>query len=59
MAPPSVLDYLAAHEVAHLVHMNHSEEFWTVAKKLAPHTDHAEAWLFAHGSKLHRFGASS
>ena len=57
MAPPFVLDYLAAHEVAHLVHMNHSDDFWAVTKKLAPRTDHAEAWLYAHGSSLHRYGA--
>ena len=57
MAPPFVLDYLAAHEVAHLVHMNHSDEFWDVTKKLAPCTDQAEAWLYAHGSSLHRYGA--
>ncbi len=58
MAPPFVLDYLAAHEVAHLVHMNHSDEFWAVTKKLAPMTDRAEAWLHAHGSSLHRYGAT-
>ena len=57
MAPPFVLDYLAAHEVAHLVHMNHSDDFWAITKKLAPRTDHAEAWLYAHGSSLHRYGA--
>jgi predicted metal-dependent hydrolase len=57
MAPPFVLDYLAAHEVAHLIHMNHSDEFWSVTKKLAPQTDRAEAWLYAHGSLLHRYGA--
>ena len=58
MAPPFVLDYLAAHEVAHLVHMNHSDAFWEVAKKLAPMTDRAEAWLHAHGLSLHRYGAT-
>ena len=57
MAPPFVLDYLAAHEVAHLVHMNHSDAFWNLTKKLAPRTDHAEAWLYANGSSLHRYGA--
>lgn len=57
MAPPFVLDYLAAHEVAHLVHMNHSDEFWALTRRLAPKTDHAEAWLYAHGSSLHRYGA--
>lgn len=59
MAPPFVLDYLAAHEVAHLVHMNHSAEFWSVARHLAPQTDRAEAWLHAHGASLHRYGVES
>lgn len=57
MAPPFVLDYLAAHEVAHLVHMNHSDLFWSVTKRLAPRTEQAEAWLYANGSSLHRYGA--
>jgi predicted metal-dependent hydrolase len=57
MSPPFVLDYLAAHEVAHLVHMNHSEKFWELTRQLAPHTDRAETWLKAHGTGLHRFGA--
>ncbi len=57
MAPPHVLDYLAAHEVAHLVHMNHSDEFWSLARDLAPQTDLAEVWLRAHGAFLHRYGA--
>lgn len=56
MAPPYVLDYLAAHEVAHLVHMNHSAEFWALTHDLAPLTDRAEAWLHAHGASLHRYG---
>lgn len=58
MAPPFVLDYLAAHEVAHLVHMNHSSRFWAVTKKLAPQTERAERWLKRHGSALHRFGGA-
>jgi predicted metal-dependent hydrolase len=58
MAPDHVLDYLAAHEVAHLVHMNHSEEFWALTHRLAPHTDRAEAWLHAQGASLHRFGVA-
>jgi predicted metal-dependent hydrolase len=37
--------------------MNHSARFWALARKLAPQTDRAEAWLQAHGSSLHRFGA--
>ena len=56
MAPPFVLDYLAAHEVAHLVHLNHSEKFWAVTRRLSDDTDAAEAWLKAHGATLHRYG---
>jgi predicted metal-dependent hydrolase len=58
MAPPLVLDYLAAHEVAHLKEMNHSDRFWTLLKRLAPHTDEAESWLTKQGSSLHRYGKS-
>jgi predicted metal-dependent hydrolase len=57
MAPPDVLDYLAAHEVAHLVHMNHSDRFWALTRELAPQIDDAEAWLKQHGARLHRYGA--
>ena len=53
MAPPEVLDYLAAHEVAHLVEMNHSKDFWTLTRRLCPQTDHGRAWLKQHGAKLH------
>ena len=56
MAPPFVLDYLAAHESAHLVHMNHSPAFWTAVERLTADTDRAEAWLKAHGASLLRFG---
>lgn len=56
LAPGFVLDYLAAHEVAHLVHMDHSPAFWAVAARLAPELDAAEAWLKANGAGLHRFG---
>jgi predicted metal-dependent hydrolase len=57
LAPPSVLDYLAAHEVAHRVEMNHSPRFWRLVKQLDPAMDAAEAWLKRHGSGLHRYGA--
>lgn len=58
-SPPVVLDYLAAHEVGHLVHLNHSPKFWKIVRALAPETDRAEAWLSTHGSSLHRFGKTS
>jgi predicted metal-dependent hydrolase len=56
MAPPFVLDYLAAHEVAHLKYMNHSKRFWALTEKLCPDLKRAEAWLQAHGPGLYKFG---
>jgi predicted metal-dependent hydrolase len=56
MAPPFVLDYLAAHEVAHLRELNHSNRFWKLTYQLCPRTDEAEAWLKTYGSALHRIG---
>ena len=56
MAPPFVLDYLAAHEAAHLVHLNHSPRFWTLAHRLCPDVNRAEAWLSVHGAHLHKYG---
>ena len=58
MAPPHVLDYLAAHEVAHLRHMNHSAQFWATTSRLVPDYERAEAWLKVHGVGLMHFGAS-
>ena len=52
MAPPSVLDYLAAHEVAHFVHMNHSAEFWALCRTLCPHTEESRHWLKSEGTTL-------
>jgi predicted metal-dependent hydrolase len=59
LAPPFVLDYLAAHEVAHRREMNHGPRFWRLVHSLAPHTDRAEAWLKAYGRSLHRYGAAA
>jgi len=56
LAPSHVLDYLAAHEVAHLVEMNHSARFWRLVQRLCPGHDRAKAWLEAHGADLHRYG---
>lgn len=55
MAPPSVLDYVAAHEVAHLVEMNHSPAYWRIVARLRPDHAEARAWLRQHGHALHRF----
>ncbi|MFB2552993.1 M48 family metallopeptidase [Ensifer soli] len=53
MAPPMVLDYLAAHEVAHLREMNHGPRFWALCRSLHPAMDEAQAWLKRHGTLLH------
>ena len=59
MAPPFVLDYLAAHEVAHLRELNHSRRFWHLCEALAPETQGARAWLLANGPALHAIGAEA
>jgi predicted metal-dependent hydrolase len=52
MAPPEVLDYVAAHEVAHLAEMNHSDRFWSVCRQLCPDTDAHRKWIRTHGADL-------
>jgi predicted metal-dependent hydrolase len=56
MAPPEVQDYVAAHEVAHLRHMNHGRRFWVLVRELTPHADVAMPWLHEHGARLLRVG---
>jgi predicted metal-dependent hydrolase len=56
LAPPFVLEYLAAHEVAHLIEMNHSRRFWRLVQGICPDLGRAKAWLDAHGADLHRYG---
>jgi predicted metal-dependent hydrolase len=56
LAPPHVLDYVAAHEVAHLVEMNHSPAFWKTVERALPDMARGRAWLKAHGRELHGFG---
>ncbi|WP_396594734.1 M48 family metallopeptidase [Brevundimonas sp. R86498] len=56
MAPPAVLDYLAAHEVAHLVHADHSPSYWSVVRRLVGDPTPFRAWLREHGAALHAIG---
>ena len=53
MAPPLVIDYLAAHEVAHLREMNHGPAFWALCEKLCPRMEKAKTWLKRNGTMLH------
>lgn len=54
MAPPSILDYVAAHEVAHLLEMNHSARFWAHVDRLVDNRTEARKWLRSHGHDLMR-----
>ena len=45
-----------AHEVAHLVHMNHGPSFWRLVEGLTARRDPAREWLKANGTRLHRYG---
>jgi predicted metal-dependent hydrolase len=56
MAPAFVQDYVVAHEVAHLRHMNHGPKFWSLVDELTPHTRAAISWLRAEGPRLLRIG---
>lgn len=58
MAPDYVLDYLVAHEVAHLAEMNHSHRFWSIVYQIADQADMGRDWLRTEGANLHRYGAA-
>ncbi len=55
MAPRPVIDYLVAHEVAHLKEMNHGPKFWKLCRQLCPETDELKEWLKRNGTKLQAF----
>jgi predicted metal-dependent hydrolase len=59
MAPNSVLNYVAAHEVAHLREMNHGTRFWRIVDRLVgqDEAEAAQAWLREFGTELHRYNA--
>lgn len=59
LAPPLILDYVAAHEVAHLEQMNHGPRFWALVKKTMPRLDEAKHWLQVYGMDLHRYGPAT
>ncbi len=58
LAPESVLDYVVAHEVAHLVEMNHGPRFWRLVHSLCPDSAAARAWLKRHRAELFSYGAA-
>jgi len=56
-APSFVLDYVAAHECAHMIEANHSDRFWAVCASIFPEMKPAKQWLRRHGASLHAVGA--
>jgi predicted metal-dependent hydrolase len=52
LAPPQVLDYVVAHEVAHRIHMNHSRKFWALCASLTEDAGASRRWLKANGNAL-------
>ena len=55
LAPPEILNYVAAHEVAHLAQMNHSAAFWATVEQLYGDWRGARKWLHTEGAGLHRY----
>ena len=56
LAPAGVLDYVVAHEAAHLVEMNNSARFCRLVDRLMPSYERERAWLKRHGGRLHAYG---
>lgn len=56
MAPEHVLDYVVAHEVAHLRELNHGERFWSLVEGLSDDISGSRQWLAQNGLQLHRYG---
>ncbi len=57
-APYEAMDYVVAHEVAHLVHMNHSKDFWALCRDLSCDFLEGKYWMKNHGNELMRYGKS-
>lgn len=53
MAPRNVLEYVVAHEISHLLEMNHSKKFWHIVASICPEYKRARQWLQVHGGQLH------
>ncbi|MEH6404362.1 MAG: SprT family zinc-dependent metalloprotease [Sneathiella sp.] len=58
LMPETILDYVVVHEVAHLRHMNHSAEFWSLVKSVYPEMEKSKRWLKQNGVLFHKYGAT-
>ena len=56
-ASPEAFDYVVAHEVAHLEHLNHSKQFWDLCEDLSQNFDEGKYWMAMHGNELMRYGS--
>lgn len=56
-APYAAMDYVVAHEVAHLTHMNHGQQFWKLCEELCDDYHQGKKWIRSHGNELLRYGA--
>lgn len=56
-APRAAMDYVVAHEVAHLGYLDHSDRFWDLCRRLSFSYAQGKAWMQDHGHTLMRFGA--
>jgi predicted metal-dependent hydrolase len=56
LAPTTSLDYVVAHEVAHLVHLNHKTRFWALCAKLSADFENGHGWMKKHAQDLMRYG---
>ena len=59
LAPPEILEYVAAHETAHLIEMNHSSRFWALVDQCVPDRQRPENWLRSKGPLLHGYGRNA
>lgn len=55
-APMAAIDYVVAHEVSHLIHMDHSEGFWKLCEALSDHYEKGKTWMHENGNQLMRYG---
>lgn len=56
LAPPLALDYVVAHEVAHMVHLNHKPRFWALCEKLSADFTAGHGWMKRNAQELMRYG---
>lgn len=52
MAKTSIIDYVIVHELCHLVHKNHSKEYWNLLRTMMPDYEKKKEWLRVNGKML-------